>query len=366
MKFFLIAILAILFFTYILEFLAVLFGIIVYPTAATGAITILWTILNKAIKSSPTNKNCKTHTSENLLENIASGFSIIGKSIRNDFVALTIFICTFGFLISIVLAWFHIGGWIYVGIRYAFNTIDPTQNQAVVSIEPTISNSNNKNLPIESNPSLQPTDESLGDTSVIKQITLMDLNRDISLKPNEIEEIYFITGQYMFENYGDKRDVFYCINGDLQILLSEKKMDQYTNIAPSEIDARISQASRVESMLKTSEQLDEIIECRKSVYEQYPMYTLAKLIAENYALFGLAYQQNEGNITTIEYYYGQAILWYREALRYCPTNEGIKQLLYFLAIRYHDLASCLPQGSDIQQRATALANAYYTKEGLSQ
>lgn len=89
------------------------------------------------------------------------------------------------------------------------------------------------------------------------------------------------------------------------------------------------------------------------------MYTIAKLLAENMSRFGLEYDKQQGKLDTVEYYYGQAILKYREALRYHLEESKAAHVLRFIGHRYHDLAACLPIGSDHQSRAVALAEAYY-------
>ncbi len=352
-----ILLLLIFFLTFVFEILISKCGTKAIFVNIIGAVlSFLGITIRKVLELSSSSDCNNTNTCKEPLNKVKAGIKMIWEHINNNNVYYLVSFATCIILLSTILAYFHTVGWCIALTENVFDAINPTKSKsAFVDRSPTSENESDDN-----------EDYIDKDTSIAADMVLEDLDRKVVLESDEKNEIYFKTGECMIRHNWPLTQISQHIDSDLDNLLSTKKSDQYTGYTTSEIDDATAQLSDLNSRLKSSKELDFIIEKRKSIYEEYPMDILAKLIAENYAHFGLEYYKAGGENSTIEYYYGQAILWYREVLRYNPSNDKIKEILYSLGDRYHDLAACLPQNSENQLIAATLADVYYrTSAGYS-
>ena len=386
---------------------------VVLAPLLTGTIGAMWTLVKSALgkgRSAASDENCDIGTS------ILCGVKQIWRNIRkrNTAFALFVFFATITF--SALLAQVHAVGWIGEWVSESFTKIAPrlsrdsttsmdseeepgTSSEEIPQTEQTVPNQispmpvdppeqqesfdgeiipTNNPTPSLVSPTLDDLSESReslveedGSSDLLvqnpapsdgvqtKYLSIMEPDRFRTLTETERSELYFFSGEYSVENWWDDTEVLDVVRRDAESLIQKMKPNMFDD-APEEVKEKASQASENERTLTNSWELDEILSSREAIYVNYPMYSLAVLIAENNARFGLAYNDCRGNSDTIEYYFGQAIHWYREAMMYGPSTKEAEHLLRFIGHRYHDLAACLSYGSETQHRSSSLADAYYS------
>lgn len=319
----------------------------------TGGVAVLWTIIKTAMEA----PNATDTKNLDFGARIISGLVQIWLNIRKNSSRFAVFVIALYVVISVGLAKVHAVGHLGVIVHHAFVSIAPPSNDEVSTYSDqseTHGIPSSEPIPEENSDSFEEHTDSIS----TKNLLLLDPTRTRVLTDGEKAELYFLSGEYKIENWWDDTAVADAVLRDAESLTHEKKTNLFVNASKQEKD-KANEASKREEKLQTSAELDEIKEDREEIYDKYPMYDLAVLIAEDNARFGLAYDEGTHNLDTTEYYYGKTIHWYREALRFNPRKSDKEHLLRFIGHRYHDIAACLPLNSDNQRHAAALSAAYY-------
>lgn len=376
-----------------------------------GPIVVIWTLVQLSFDK---DRSTESNETGDIATSIISGLKQIWKYIRGRNKLFAVFVIGTTISFSAVLAQVHAAGFVLTRIHNALVIVEsgssgdvvapggssvpndssvatPAAEQIVPSAEPSASvdpadltEPCNDDIALPKDPassvgsptqenhselqelfaaitdSANPADQAPApsDCVLTKYLLLMEPDRFRVLTEAEESALFFFSGEYCVENWWDDTEVLDVVRRDAESLIQSLKPNLF-NDAPEEVKEKVSKASESEKTLTNSWELDEVLSSREAVYVNYPMFSLAVLIAENYARFGLAYNDCHANPDTIEYYFGQAIHWYREAMMFGPAAKDEEHLLRFIGHRYHDLAACLPFGSERQLRASALANAYY-------
>lgn len=170
-------------------------------------------------------------------------------------------------------------------------------------------------------------------------LTLSDPDREFRLSDEKYSKLYLLTGPYTVSDWEDPASVSDAVARLVENLCSQHQSNHFDESAPESLKGEVATASRLEEIMGTTEDLQEVIDIRERAWTLYPKYGLAKLLASNYQRFALSYLHGAGNPYTIEYYYGQSIFWCWDSLTFdelLPSTQ--KNILHSIATRYHDLA----------------------------
>lgn len=142
-------------------------------------------------------------------------------------------------------------------------------------------------------------------------------------------------------------------------ILSQQLTSNFDETSPNYIQEMIEKASIRESSMQNSDDLDTIITMRSNVWDNnYKAYTIAYLLANNMQQYAQEYFKINGQFETIKYYYAYSVFWSWRSL----TLESVSQYdftktLYYIAMRYRDIAYVAPDDSQEKQQAMLIANA---------
>ena len=191
------------------------------------------------------------------------------------------------------------------------------------------------------------------------EFELLDPERVYTLDQADYHSLYFLDGPYAIQNWEDEDEieekVFQCV----QSYLEQELPNSFDDYAPESVKDEAARLSELERNLSDSQELQNLIEARKEIYQSYPKYSLAHMIAESYNRFGLEYIKVNGNFSTIEYYYGHSIQWLLRALSFSAIDsDAVRTRLSSIQMRYHDIASRAPVGSESGEYAQKLCEAF--------
>ncbi|MFR2848744.1 MAG: hypothetical protein ACLTC4_17230 [Hungatella hathewayi] len=119
----------------------------------------------------------------------------------------------------------------------------------------------------------------------------------------------------------------------------ENKFDDEEHGAPPQMRTEVDDMSRLDAKLTELKDKKHVMEVRDYCYQNYPKYSLAKLLAEDNNGCALAYWCQDGREETVRYYYGQAVIWLLESLKFeMVSNNSKKNVLLSVSQRYADIA----------------------------
>ena len=107
-----------------------------------------------------------------------------------------------------------------------------------------------------------------------------------------------------------------------------------------------------------SREKDHIITVRLDAYTIYGKASLARLLAEDFHCYALAYQYYNGDRDIIISYYLQSVKWLFESLKYAENSpESQINILVSLRYRYNDIMTYSEPKSEQWERAKLLSDA---------
>ncbi len=293
--------------------------------------------------------------SKDVWTDVKAGFWVLYRRVRNNYAKFAITVCALSLLLASVLACFGVCGGVFRGIRDVVEVIVDTPDGEEKSPDPTPS-------PIQEQPEQSPppvinTPEP--EQPQTDSFTLLDPGRIYLLDQEMYNRIYFLDGAYQIQNWENDAEVeeavYKCVRDYVELNYS----NQFDDNAPASVQQEVVWASELEQSLTNSGELEQIIEIRKDIFEEYPKFSIGRMIAESYNKFALEYIRADGNFSTVEYYYGHSIDWLLRALSYASLDrDTIRTLLSSIQMRYHDIWSVAPHGSDSAEYAQRLYYAF--------
>lgn len=294
---------------------------------------------------------------------LGMGLRNIKNGVRNNTKLFALFIGVVYLLGCTALAANHTGGRVVnTVVNGAVNVIDKLTSYGEPAADP-VDPSDPVDTPDVPPQSSSPPEASAPDTpetqpSDAEYVTLLEPNRIKRLSDSERRELYYFAGENAVSEEKDDKEIYSAVSARVAALVENKQEDKFNQTPEGDKNRKdANDASWDEKEMKTSKDLDDIIGKRKTVYEDAPGAEIAKLIAENYNGYSLAYH-SIGSETTAEYYWNESLRWYHECLTFQSSPEFISDILHRIGTRYQDLASLKAFGSDEQMRATALSEAY--------
>lgn len=184
------------------------------------------------------------------------------------------------------------------------------------------------------------------------------------LTESDRDQVYFRTSEAKIKDWTDEDDVISTVTKYVKGLRAQKKPNKFDKDAPSFMQTEVSNANTDYDSMTCSAQLDKTISTHLEAWE-HPKYGLAWLLTNEYQEYGDHYNAEKGHFETIEYYYGQSIIWAENALTFeSATSDQVKTLLSYISYRYHDIADSAAEGSTVKQHATVLYNAFKSIQNL--
>lgn len=184
-----------------------------------------------------------------------------------------------------------------------------------------------------------------------------------TLSDTEVDMIYFLSGEYAITDWDDEGAVYACVNGFVGSLRAQHLDPSFTEEdADPNTKNTLSYASGDEANMKadshpTSKMLEDITDRRVEVYNVYPLYPLARLIRENFGMYGDAYKLQDKSKSCAAIAYGKSIAYGFDTLRYDVSDNTLKTNLSILVERYTKLSSVLDKETFQHKAALALADA---------
>lgn len=346
--------------SFILEYLSTRFGVSFVLVPLVGSLAGILSSFIRACLTKQDKEDKKPSGEDGVAERILIGLGNVVGRIYRDTVTLAVCAVALMVLAMSLMAACHAVGWAGEWGRSALDYINPAK---IETPEPSAA-PEPEEQPSQTDPpvAVNPVEREEKPTPApmpTAYLTLLDPGRADRLPDKEKKALYFQSGAYTVEDWEDAAAVEGVVYAHVCALYEQQRENLFDRYAPQYVQDEVSQISALEARMSNSGELDEIIDFRTSTYVDYPMYRLAKLLAENYSLYGLAYDVNHGDTGTVEYYYGAAVSWYNEGLSYRTDDKTVRELLRHIGDRYHDLAAYLPRDSEYQQYAAKLAQAYY-------
>lgn len=210
-----------------------------------------------------------------------------------------------------------------------------------------------------SDDSKTPSDIPKTDTNAEDPKFLAEPERLFELSDEELDKLYYKSGPYAIHDWTDTNAIAGVLTRQITDLRAQQRPNEFDTKASVAMQQDAIRANNIEDTLSTSEELDDVINIRKSLQSIYPKSAFAKLLAANQQRYALEYVNAGGDFKTIEYYYGYSIYWDLERLCFADVdNYDVKNILSSISMRYHDIADASENGSQTQQYASVLSNAF--------
>lgn len=191
-----------------------------------------------------------------------------------------------------------------------------------------------------------------------------DLGPDQILSEEDRAAIFFQNGLYVIGDWDDSEAVLKAVQqmlDDCEAEHLENAFDDEIAGAPQLLKTKVSQASEQDKWVSSFSQKRDIMNIREDAYSQYPKFTLAQLLAEDFNGCALACYWQVGNTDAAMYYYGKSILWIRKALSFDEVFGSRRmRLIESMRQRYEDIAFILPEGSMDREFAKRISEALET------
>lgn len=186
-------------------------------------------------------------------------------------------------------------------------------------------------------------------------VFLEEPDRFCPLSAEERQRLYFLSLP--------EEDLLDAVQELVASLRAQQAPNAFDGFAPPDVEAQVANADTDYSQMTSSAQLDEVINIQMTAWQEYPKYSLAWMLTNNFQEYANRYYAAGGYFETIEYYFGQSIFWAWTTLTYESASPyQVRQCLHYISLRYHDIADAAEDGSQLQQRAEALYRAFLTAE----
>lgn len=148
------------------------------------------------------------------------------------------------------------------------------------------------------------------------------------------------------------------LKADIEAVIACQYLNDFDIRADQSLRNLVSEASAQDNTLVSSREKDHIITVRLDAYTIYGKASLARLLAEDFHCYALAYQYYNGDRDIITSYYLQSVKWLFESLKYAENSpESQINILVSLRYRYNDIMTYSEPKSEQWERAKLLSDA---------
>lgn len=181
------------------------------------------------------------------------------------------------------------------------------------------------------------------------------------LTEEERSRIFFLSGSYEVENWDSQWEIFQCVSRFVADCRSCRRPPNYDEAdTPQDVQDLIALASQIEREMATSADLEQVIDLRTHVYlhRDDPGYPLAKLLRENFGLYGEACARQGKPVRQAQDLYGESLVWGMAALEYDVAEKVFCQDLRVMEERYMKIVLVTPEDSFTHHYALSLSHAF--------
>lgn len=344
-------------------------NVLVLTGAGSALVEVIIAILSQVLQPDDTDE--KPQKGDTWGKRVAMGIRNFIRRIWQN--ATCVLVCTIGMwvLISTGLAAVHTGGRVFGVIGSSINDIVAASEESVkVQPDPAPSPSFEEatetepvmeSEPAEETEPVTETEPDIEPASVLilgRHVIVEEPDRDCWVAQTLYRNLFYLDGKYAIEDWEDDEKISEKVEEQVDALIGEAKEDRFSVDTDWEVQRDVDEASQNEETMETSGDLDEIIAQRESIFSNHPFGEMAKLIAEDYNGYGVAYDDIGGRINTREYYWCTSIYWFQQVLTFSSSAGIVPDILRRIGARYKDLAFIYPDGSEEELRATKLSEAY--------
>ncbi len=186
-----------------------------------------------------------------------------------------------------------------------------------------------------------------------------DRTRELNLSSEDYSDIFHLSGEYQIENWDNQEEVNAAVLRKIQDGTGLKKNNEFDENAPEWLQHDVDEASRKEAERHTFSERVEILGTRTGAYGVYPKSSLAKLASNDNQALALALVLIGGKKQTEMYYYGEAIIWGLEYLKFMDVStSSVKEKVNWIAKRYKDIQFIYSETDQEYRYSEKLAIAY--------
>lgn len=214
--------------------------------------------------------------------------------------------------------------------------------------------------------SVKNSDYSLMDETAVKaeqiekarRMRLEIPTKDWSISAEDRAKFLFMTGEYAISTNWTAEQAAVKLKADIEAVIACQYLNDFDIRADQSLRNLVSEASAQDNTLVSSREKDHIITVRLDAYTIYGKASLARLLAEDFHCYALAYQYYNGDRDIITSYYLQSVKWLFESLKYAKNSpESQINILVSLRYRYNDIMTYSEPKSEQWERAKLLSDA---------
>lgn len=182
---------------------------------------------------------------------------------------------------------------------------------------------------------------------------------DWTLPEEEWHIILFEEGDYQISTDWTPEQAKQKILGYIEYLEQEQLENEFDIFAPQTLRNEVAEASNKDKSVVTSTEKDKIITKRIDAYGKYLKKSLAKLIAEDFHYYALAYKHFNMDHEMMIMYYMQSLKWQYERLKYKDLlKDEQRKVIISIQYRYNDIMTYSDPGTEQWKRAKLLSDTY--------
>lgn len=304
-------------------------------------------------------------------ELVAMGIRNFSRRIRKNAIYVLVGTIALWVLVSTAFAAVHTGGRVFGVIGSSINDIVAASEESVKAQPdpaPTPSfEEAAETEPVVESESVTETEPATESEPVIEPASVWILGRDVIVEEPDrdcqvaytlYQNLFYLDGKYAIEDWEDDEKISEKVEEYVDALIGEAREDRFSASTDREVKKKVDKASQDEGTMETTGDLDGVIALRESIFSNHPFGEMAKLIAEDYNGYGVAYDDIGGRINTREYYWCTSVYWFQRVLTFSSSAGIVPDILRRIGSRYKDLAYIYPDGSEEELRATKLGEAY--------
>lgn len=205
---------------------------------------------------------------------------------------------------------------------------------------------------------LEESPEKAAQIEKARRMVLEIPTKDWTIPNNERAHFLFTSGKYAVSSNWTTVQAAVKLEAYIDEVISCQYPNYFDLMADQTLRNLVSEASDLDNILVSSREKDQIITVRLDAYALYGKASLARLLAEDFHCYALAFQYYNGDQATITSYYLQSVKWLFESLKYAEnSSESQLAILTSLRYRYNDIMTYSEPKSEQWEQAKLLADA---------
>ena len=183
--------------------------------------------------------------------------------------------------------------------------------------------------------------------------------RDWNITEQEKQRLLFAEGEYIVSADWDVAQAEIKVKAYVNSLIEQHLPNTFDAMADPELNESVARASEMDASLATSTEKDEIITIRTHAYNIYSKATLAKLLADDFLCYSLAYNHENGDREKSLSCCFLSLQWLYERLKFEEISpETRKEIFRSIRYRYNDIMTYSEPQTEQWERAKLLTDVF--------